>query len=182
MIRMALFALLAIMAATATSSAQTTSPYTGQEQRAIKALSEEEIRDLLEARGMGLAKAAELNSYPGPLHVLQLAAELGLSDAQRKATDSLYANMRQRALSIGRQIIEAERALDRAFAHGAIEPATLRSQVGAIATLQGELRAVHLEAHLAQHALLTPEQVAQYDVLRGYRGSLMPRDSHRHGG
>jgi len=182
MIRMALFALLAIVATTATSSAQTTSPYTGQEQRAIKALSEEEIRDLLEARGMGLAKAAELNSYPGPLHVLQLAAELGLSDAQRKATDSLYASMRQRALSIARQIIEAERALDRAFAHGAIGPATLRSQVGAIAILQGELRAVHLEAHLAQHALLTPEQVAQYDVLRGYRGSLMPRDSHRHGG
>ena len=131
---------------------------------------------------MGLAKAAELNSYPGPLHVLQLATELGLSDAQRKATDSLYASMRQRALSIGRQIVEAERTLDRAFVNGAIEPATLRSQVGAIATLQGELRAVHLEAHLAQHALLTPEQVAQYDVLRGYRGSLMPRDSHRHGG
>jgi Spy/CpxP family protein refolding chaperone len=182
MIRVALFASLIIVAMTATGIAQTTSPYTGQEQRAIKALSEEEIRDLLEARGMGLAKAAELNSYPGPLHVLQLAAELGLSDAQRKATDSLYANMRQRALSIGRQIIEAERALDRAFANGGIEPATLRSQVGAIATLQGELRAVHLEAHLAQQALLTPEQVAQYDVLRGYRGSLMPRDSHRHGG
>ena len=70
MIRMALFALLAIVATTATSSAQTTSPYTGEEQRAIKALSEEEIGDLLEARGMGLAKAAELNSYPGPLHVL----------------------------------------------------------------------------------------------------------------
>jgi hypothetical protein len=51
MIRMALFALLAIMAATATSSAQTTSPYTGQEQRAIKALSEEEIRDLLDGLG-----------------------------------------------------------------------------------------------------------------------------------
>ena len=182
MIRMALFALLAIVATTATSSAQTTSPYTGEEQRAIKALSEEEIKDLLEARGMGLAKAAELNSYPGPLHVLQLAAELGLSDAQRKATDSLYASMRQRALSIGRQIVEAERTLDRAFVNGAIEPATLLSQVGAIATLQGELRAVHLEVHLAQHALLTPEQITRYDVLRGYRGSLMPRDSHRHGG
>ena len=181
MIRMALIALLAIVATTATSSAQTTSPYTGQEQRAIKALSDEEIRDLLEARGMGLAKAAELNSYPGPLHVLQLAAELGLSDAQRKATDSLYANMRQRALSIGRQIIEAERALDRAFANAAIEPATLRSQLTAIATLQGELRAVHLEAHLAQHALLTPEQITRYDVLRGYRGNSTPHDS-RHGG
>jgi Spy/CpxP family protein refolding chaperone len=182
MIRMALFALLAIVATTATGIAQTTSPYAGQEQRAIKALSDEEIRDLLEARGMGLAKAAELNSYPGPLHVLQLANELGLSDAQRKGTDSLYANMRQQALSIGRQIVEAERTLDRAFANGAIEPATLRSQVHAIATLQGELRAVHLEAHIAQHALLTPEQIAQYDVLRGYRGGAAPHDTRRHGG
>jgi Spy/CpxP family protein refolding chaperone len=181
MIRMALFVVLAIVAATAVSFAQTVSPYTGQEQRAIKALSDEEIRDLLEARGMGLAKAAELNSYPGPLHVLQLANELGLSDAQRKATDSLYANMRQRALSIGRQIVEAERTLDRAFANAAIEPATLRSQIGAIATLQGELRATHLEAHLAQHALLTPEQITRYNMLRGYRGNSTPHDT-RHGG
>ena len=143
MIRVALFASLVIVVTTATSPAQTTSPYTGQEQRTIKALSDEEIRDLLEARGMGLAKAAELNSYPGPLHVLQLANELGLSDAQRKGTDALYATMRQRALSIGRQILEAERTLDRAFVNGAIEPATPRSQVRAIATLQGELRAVH---------------------------------------
>jgi len=182
MTRIALLASLIIVATTATGIAQTTSPYSGQEQRAIKALSDEEIGDLLEARGMGLAKAAELNSYPGPLHVLQLAAELGLSDAQRKATDSLYANMRQRALSIGRQIIEAERTLDRAFANGAIEPATLQFQVTAIATLQSELRAVHLEAHLAQHALLTPEQIARYDALRGYRGNSTPHDTRRHGG
>ena len=182
MTRIALLASLIIVATTATGIAQTTSPYSGQEQRAIKALSDADIRDLLEARGMGLAKAAELNSYPGPLHVLQLAAQLGLSDAQRNATDALYATMRERALSIGRQIIEAERTLDRAFANGAIEPATLRSQVRAIAALQGELRAVHLEAHLAQHALLTPEQIARYDVLRGYRGSQAPHDTRRHGG
>ena len=181
MIRVALFASLVIVVTTATSPAQTTSPYTGQEQRTIKALSDEEIRDLLEARGMGLAKAAELNSYPGPLHVLQLANELGLSDAQRKATDALYANMRQQALSIGRQIVEAERTLDRAFANGGIEPAALRSQVTAIAALQGELRAVHLEAHLAQRSLLTPEQIARYDVLRGYRRGPAPHDP-RHGG
>src|SRR6184192_328486 len=114
--RTALFvSLVVIMASTATSTAQTTSPYAGPEQRAIKALSDEEVRDLLEGRGMGLAKAAELNSYPGPLHVLQLADQLGLSEAQRKATDALYANMRQQALSVGRQIVEAERSLDRAF-------------------------------------------------------------------
>src|SRR5438132_9503867 len=128
MTRMALFASLIIVATTATGTAQTTSPYTGQEQRTIKALSDEEIRDLLEGRGMGLAKAAELNSYPGPLHVLQLANELGLSDAQRKATDTLYADMRSKAQPIGRKIIEAERVLDRAFSDRQIDAATLRSQ------------------------------------------------------
>src|SRR5437667_12039476 len=158
--RTVLFALLVVIAAsTANATAQTTSPYAGQQQRSIKALSDQEIADLLEGRGMGVAKAAELNSYPGPLHVLQLANELGLSDAQRKATDSLYANMRQRALSVGRQIIEAERALDRAFADGRIEPATLHSQVASIAIMQGELRAAHLEAHLAKRLMLTHVQI-----------------------
>jgi Spy/CpxP family protein refolding chaperone len=178
----AMFAsLVVIVASTATATAQSTSPYAGQEQQAIKALSDEDIRDLLEARGMGLAKAAELNYYPGPLHVLQLANQLGLSDAQRQATDSLYASMRQRAVSIGRKIIEAERALDRVFVEGRIDPAMLRSQVGTIAILQGELRAVHLETHLDQRSLLTPEQIARYDVLRGYRGNPTSRNSRRHG-
>jgi Spy/CpxP family protein refolding chaperone len=114
--------------------------------------------------------------------VLQLADQLGLSDAQRGATDSLYAKMREEAVSIGRQIIEAERTLDRAFADARIEPATLRSQLDAIAILQGHLRAVHLETHLAQRSLLTPEQISRYDVLRGYGDSRAPPDSHRHGG
>jgi Spy/CpxP family protein refolding chaperone len=181
--RMALFAsLVVIVASTADATAQTTSPYAGQQQRAIKALSDQEIGDLLEGRGMGLAKAGELNSYPGPLHVLQLADQLGLSDAQRVATDSLRATMRERAVSIGRQIIEAERTLDREFADGRIEPATLRSQLDAIAILQGNLRAVHLETHLAQRSLLTREQISRYDVLRGYGDNRTPQDSHRHGG
>ena len=181
--RTALFAsLVVIVASTANAIAQPTSPYAGQQQRSIKALSDQEIGDLLEGRGMGLAKAGELNSYPGPLHVLQLADQLGLSDAQRAATDSLRATMRERAVSIGRQIIEAERILDRAFADGRIEPVTLRSQLDAIAILQGNLRAVHLETHLAQRSLLTPAQISRYDVLRGYNDNRTPQDSHRHGG
>jgi len=181
--RTALVASLAvIVASTANAIAQPTSPYAGQQQRSIKALSDQEIGDLLEGRGMGLAKAGELNSYPGPLHVLQLADQLGLSDAQRAATDSLRATMRERAVSIGRQIIEAERILDRAFADGRIEPVTLRSQLDAIAILQGNLRAVHLETHLAQRSLLTPAQISRYDVLRGYNDNRTPQDSHRHGG
>ncbi len=37
-----------------------------------------------------------------------------------------------------------------------------------IATLQGELRAIHLRAHLATRAIRSAAQVARYDELRGY--------------
>ena len=174
--------LVAMFALAAGAAAQTTSPYAGQQQRIIKALSDDEIQGLLEGRGMSLAKAAELNSYPGPLHVLQLAKELGISDAQRVATEALYADMLNKAQPIGRKIIEAERNLDQAFANGRIDPAILRSLVSAIAILQGELRTVHLETHLAQRSLLTAEQISHYDVLRGYGDSRSPHGSRRHGG
>ena len=180
--RLAMYLSLAILAASAAGAAsQTPSPYAGQEQRSIKALSEKEIGDLKEGRGMGLAKAAELNSYPGPLHVLELAVQLGLTDEQRKSTEALFLGMRERAQTFGVRIIEAERNLDQAFVAGRIDPTSLRSQLAAIATLQGELRAIHLEAHLAQRSLLTPEQVARYDALRGYGGGAMHPVGHSHG-
>lgn len=53
-----------LLAAVAAATAQAPSPYAGQEGRPIKALSETEMRDLAQGRGMGLAKAAELNSLP----------------------------------------------------------------------------------------------------------------------
>ena len=59
------------------------SPYMGQESREIKALSPQEISDYLLGRGMGLAKAAELNGYPGPAHVLELAVQLEITSEQR---------------------------------------------------------------------------------------------------
>ena len=181
--RTAPFAFLVIVVtSTASSMAQTTSPYAGQQERTIKALSNRDTGDLLEGCGMGLAKAGELNSYPGPLHVLQLAEQLELSDPQRAATNLLYSKMREQAISIGGEIIEAERTLDRAFADGRIETATLRSQLDAIAILQGNLRTVHLETHLAQRLLLTPEQISRYDALRGYGKNRTAQDSHKHGG
>ena len=47
-------------------SAEPPSPYAGQEQREIQALSTEEIEGYLSGSGMGLAKAAELNHSPVP--------------------------------------------------------------------------------------------------------------------
>ncbi len=52
------------------------SPYTGMQQREIKALSAETVSGYLAGHGMGFAMVAELNSYPGPKHVLELAEQL----------------------------------------------------------------------------------------------------------
>jgi hypothetical protein len=51
-------------------------PYTGMQARSVKALSEQQVADLQAGRGMGLALAAELNGYPGPIHVLELGEPL----------------------------------------------------------------------------------------------------------
>src|SRR5262249_52971946 len=61
------------------------SPYAGQQSRDIKALSPQEVDDLINARGMALAKPAELNGYPGPLHAVELKDQLGLTAAQLAA-------------------------------------------------------------------------------------------------
>jgi Spy/CpxP family protein refolding chaperone len=185
MTRLAILLVAAVLTGTAIA-AQGVSPYAGQQQRSIKALSDREIEDLRAARGMGLAKAAELNSYPGPAHVRELAAQLHLTEAQRAATQTIFEAMRAKALPLGTQIIAAERALDSAFAQARITPEELRAHLRTIATLQAELRAVHLEAHIAQRALLNPEQIARYDMLRGYSsanepgGNHLPGPQHRH--
>jgi Spy/CpxP family protein refolding chaperone len=149
-------------------AAQTHSPYAGAAPQEIKALSPAEIADLQAGRGMGLARPAELNGYPGPMHVLELAEPLGLSAAQRAASTAIMTRMREAATALGAQIVDAERALDRAFADNTIDPQTLQAQTASIASLQGRLRAVHLAAHLEQRALLAAAQIERYMSLRGY--------------
>ena len=71
-----LLAAVLLVLAVSPAAAQDPAPYAGLETREIKALSPEQIEDLLAGEGMGYALAAELNHYPGPRHVLALAAEL----------------------------------------------------------------------------------------------------------
>jgi len=56
-----------------TAFATTNSPYSGQGKREIKSLSQQEITGYLHGKGLGYAKTAELNQFPGPRHVLDLA-------------------------------------------------------------------------------------------------------------
>jgi len=131
-------------------------------------LSEQQVAQLLAGEGMGYAKPAELNHYPGPRHVIELRNELSLTDAQRQQVVAAYDAMLASAKALGAQIVEAERALDASFRGGQIDEQQLTRLTSTVARLQGELRAVHLAAHLATRRALTPEQVARYDQLRGY--------------
>ena len=156
------------------------SPYAGQEERAIKALSAEDIEGYLTGQGMGLAKAAELNRYPGPKHVLALADELGLEDSQRRQTQRLFEDMEADAIALGRKIVDKEKALDALFAEAKADERQVRALLHDIGTLQADLRLVHLKAHLKVKILLSDEQVAHYDQLRGYDAAAPPGQQHHH--
>lgn len=158
--------LLVILASAARADAP--SPYAGQEFREIKALSPQEISELLTGKGMGFAKAAELNGYPGPLHVLELAAQLKLGEDQVSATEALFREMQDDAVQLGRRIVDFERQLDGQFAAHSVTPESLQRSLEQIGNLQSQLRRVHLNAHLEQYRLLSESQVANYMAIRGY--------------
>jgi Spy/CpxP family protein refolding chaperone len=148
--------------------ANATSPYAHQADAPIKALTAEEQSALLDGQGMGFAKAAELNGYPGPKHVLELSGELGLTESQRTATQALFERMRASARAEGAALIEAERTLDRLYATRTANRDAVNAQLGRIEALRARLRGLHLDAHLEQAALLSPHQIARYAQLRGY--------------
>lgn len=163
--------LILISAGLAPAKAQTHSPYAGEQSRAIKALSPKEIDDLTQGRGMGLAKPAELNRYPGPMHAVELAEPLKLSSRQRQMLAAVMARMSTDAKALGAELLGLERDLDAAFATRAIDVQRLKDLTEQIGAKQGALRAVHLVAHLETAAALSAEQIARYDVLRGYAGA-----------
>ncbi|HEV8131187.1 MAG TPA: periplasmic heavy metal sensor [Acidobacteriota bacterium] len=155
-------------------------PYAGQQTRQIKALSSEEIQEYLQGQGMGLAKAAELNHYPGPKHVLELASKLRLSQEQVAATRRIYDKMHGEAAHLGGQIVDEEKQLDRLFSSGRICRNDMEAAVSKIARLQGELRAVHLGAHLEMKQQLSSDQRRKYEQLRGYQSGGHLHQSHKH--
>jgi len=146
------------------------SAYVGQETREIKSLSADDIADLRHGRGWGLAKAAELNGVPGPLHVLELKEALALTPEQARRVESEFDAMRAEATRLGVRLIEQERALDRSFAEGTATEESLKRMLDEIAATLGELRYVHLAAHLKTRPILTPQQAQEYVRLRGYTG------------
>ena len=146
----------------------TPGPYAGQQHSSIPGLTEEEIASYREARGMGLARPADINGYPGPLHALEQADALALTDEQRRAIQSLYDQKRTEASSLGEEILGQYGGLELAFRNGTITPEALSEITGEIGRIEGALRATHLKYHLATRAILTTDQIRAYMKLRGY--------------
>ena len=172
----ALFALIAFAPA---ALAQSQHPYAGLEARLIKTLSEQQIADLRAGRGMGLALAAELNGYPGPMHVLEMADALDLSREQRAKMQELFAAMKAEAIPLGERLIAQEGELDKAFASKTITAATLAASTEAIGATHSALRQTHLKYHLSTVEVLMSAQNQRYAELRGYKEGMQHPHSHR---
>ncbi|MCY0725949.1 hypothetical protein OVW19_29850, partial [Klebsiella pneumoniae] len=81
---------------------------------------------------MGLALPAELNGYPGPMHVLELSDKLHLSAEQKARIEGLFASMKAEAVPLGARLLEQEAALDRQFAARSITEESLRAATAEI--------------------------------------------------
>lgn len=145
------------------------SPYAGMQARTIKAFSDQQIADLRDGKGMSLALPAELNGYPGPAHVIEIAEALELSEEQHLQAQRLFKEMEIEAKAMGEQVIAREAELDRLFKDKTATLPAVQDAASQAAQAYGSLRAAHLKYHLAMMAVLTPNQVAKYNQLRGYR-------------
>ena len=155
-------------------------PYSGQERRAIKTLSDRDIEDLMQGRGWGLAKAAELNGLPGPKHLLEMKTEIALSPEQVGTIEKVYAKMRDLAIPLGRRLVALESALNQAFARRDLDETRLKTRLDEIGQVRADLRYVHLAAHLRTPQVLSSDQMAAYNRLRGYADPESPAHPHGH--
>jgi len=136
---------------TAVAESDHHSPYADQQQRNIKSLSAADITDLKAGAGWGLAKAAELNGVPGPLHLLEMQDE-----------------MRSEAKALGEQLIVQETKLDEKFRNDIPTTDELQSMLDSIGSIRSALRYTHLAAHLKMPEILSDDQIQTYNRLRGY--------------
>lgn len=152
---------------------QPTSKYAGEEKRAIKSLSQDDIAELRRGGGWGLAKAAELNGVPGPAHLLEMKDKIPLDEAQIAAISAIFKGMQKKAMQQGETLIALETELESHFQNRTISDEILRASLSKIAAARMELRYTHLATHLKTPEILSDQQISKYNTLRGY-GNLDP--------
>ena len=143
-------------------------PYADLKGRDIKALSQQQIDDLKAGKGMSLALAAELNGYPGPAHVLELADQLKLNEQQKKRMQEMFKAMTKETRTLGIMVIEEEKKLNKLFKNKLANEQNLKEATLKIGEAQAKLREAHLRYHLLTTVILSKEQIDNYNRLRGY--------------
>jgi Spy/CpxP family protein refolding chaperone len=118
------------------------------------------------AEGAGMGMYGEMNGFPGPKHVLELQDKLALTEQQAKDIEAVYDDMREGATVKGEVIISKEQELYLLFTSGKATEGAVNRLSAEIGKLRGELRAIHLIAHLRAKDILTPGQVRRYMSLR----------------
>ena len=76
--------------------------------------------------------------------------------------------MHATAVAAGTVYLAAQEALEADFRAGRLTTEVLQVRVTDVARLRGGLEGAHLSAHLATAAVLSADQVARYNILRGY--------------
>jgi Spy/CpxP family protein refolding chaperone len=127
---------------------------------------EEFERVVADGLGFGLAFAADQHGYPGPQHVLELKARLGLTPEQerraRALLEAMFAESRPRAA----RLLEAERRLADIFRAGTADETAVRAAVAEVERARSEVRLAHLLTHLKARDLLTEAQRRLYHEAR----------------
>ena len=169
----AMFGWISLFAVASTSAlaqhTHTMSPYAHTQSSEVSTLTPEEVRELRNGEGMGLARPAELNQFPGPKHLLELVSDLDLSQPQIARIKAIRKKMKMRAIAKGKEILETELHLANLFASGHPSVAEMNRITEHLGVMRGKLQAIHLLAHIESARELTADQIESYDRLRGYR-------------
>ncbi|MFZ1068315.1 MAG: hypothetical protein WAN42_22685, partial [Pseudolabrys sp.] len=91
---------------------------------------------------------------------------------------TLFEAMKAETIPLGAILIRQERNLNDDFARRTVTLTSLEEATQRIGTTQAALRAAHLKYHLSTVEILSPEQVARYNELRGYQSDANPRQHH----
>lgn len=155
---------------TATPDALDRSPYAGayDPDAPIRGLDAGLVEQIRQGQGASLALPAELNGLPGPRHALDLAEQLDLSPDQRAQVQDVYDRYLANAIPAGERYLGAAQTLEEELRSGAISEEDLSGLVAEVSRREGDLVTIHLTAHLRTAGILTPEQIAVYNELRGY--------------
>ena len=145
------------------------SPYAGEESRVVKSLSAEDVAELRRGGGWGLARRRSSTACRG-------RSTCWSSRTRSRSLASRWPRLPRSMNECARRRLRKARISLPPSGHSTTRFATERSRrkafgkmLAAIASSRARLRFVHLSAHLETPALLTHEQIARYDALRGYR-------------